>query len=183
MSRLLQIIFGVCVALGAHAQDASDPKAQGFIDLFLSTCVKFYGKPDTLRADLEQRRIPSIPSQDASFFLDDKEGSAWSATNSIGEYIVSLRKDGVCAVFARRARDTDVQRLFAEVVQGLPIPPMMVQKKEDKLSMTPNGPTRFISYAYAKPEAKGSLHFALTTASADNAFLQAMATLVMVRNE
>jgi len=171
------------MAAGTHAQDASEQKAQGFIDVFLTTCLKHYGKPDALRADLDQRRLPQVPAQYASFFLNGKEGHAWSATNPMGEYVISLRADGVCAVFARRAKDTEVQKLFATLVEGLAIPPMTVKKEEDKSSMTPNGPTRYVSYTYSKAEAKGSLHFGLTTASSESADLQAMATLSMVRNE
>src|SRR6266446_2337340 len=101
----------VCIGCSVSPAQAVDEKAQTFIDLFATTCVKYFSKPDELKRELAKRGMPRVPADSEKFFLSGQEGEAWTATNAIGEFVVALNENGICAVFARRAQDTDVQQL------------------------------------------------------------------------
>lgn len=160
-----------------------DTKAQYLVGLFAKTCVKHTGKADELRTELKTAGLPVIPDQYAASFLGGAPGQAWSATNPVGEFVIAVRQDGICAVFARQANQKDTETIFATMVKAVSRPPFAVTKGKETTATTPNGPTHTMAYKSAAPKAKTAIQFTLTTASEPTAALQAMASLMIVPNE
>ena len=174
---LIASVLGL-LAHGALAQEP-DRKPEFFAKLYAKTCMKHFGKPDGLRNELTENKLPELPPQKAQAFLAGAPGTAWLIPNPVGDFVVSLRNDNVCAVFARRAEATEVERRFSDLVSKSP-PPLVSEKLRDDRSNSANGATHTISYAWFRPQAKQKLLFTLTTATSPSAQLQAMASLAMV---
>lgn len=160
------------------AQDA-EHQAEFFANLYAKTCIKHFGKPDALRNELTTNKLPTLPAKLAPIFLGGMSGTAWNLSNSVGNFVVSLRADNTCAVFARRADPVAVEKRFIEIVSVSPSP-LVAEKRKDERVNSPQGPMRSISYVWFRPGAKQKLHFLLSTSSSPAASLQAMATLGMI---
>lgn len=175
------LLIASVLGLFAHGALAQEPdrKPEFFTKLYAQTCMKHFGKPGALRNELTANKLPELPPEKAQAFLAGSPGTAWLIPNPIGDFVVSLRNDNVCAVYARRAEAAEVERRFSGLVSKSP-PPLVSEKLRDERSNSTNGPTRTISYAWVRPQAKQKLLFTLTTATSATAQLQAMASLAMV---
>lgn len=176
-------LLALMLALGVQPASAEEPdqKSQFFAALYVQTCMKHFGDPAGLRSEFERQQVPQLPPEKAQYFLAGGQGSAWVIPNPFGDFVVSLRDEVVCAVHARRVNAEEVERRFAEIVSVSP-PPLVLQKLGDEQAISPNGPTRTVSYAWLKPQENRKLLFTLTTAASPEAQIQAMASLVLVRD-
>jgi len=177
--KFFAVVSFVFVFSSASFAQEVDRKPEFFANLYARTCMKHFGKPDALKNELDTNKIPQLPPDKAQFFLAGSNCTAWLIPNPIGDFVVSLRSDNVCTVFARRAEATEIESRFSDLVSKSP-PPLLASKRSDEYSTSPNGPTHTISYTWEAPKAKQKLLFTLTTATSDAANLQAMASLAMV---
>jgi hypothetical protein len=161
-------------ASGSSAQD-SEP----FIALFTKTCMAHFYAQDTLRLKMiaDGARM-LLPDDNAPLFLGHTSGAAWVVGFGGMPYVVSLRDDGVCAVFAKHASAAAVKENFTDLVSIAP-PPLVSQKE------MPAGPNRddieTISYSWSLPEDKTELLFTLTTSKTENHPIQAMASMALIQ--
>jgi hypothetical protein len=82
----------------------------------------------------------------------------------------------------RRANAADIEHAFIGLVGKVPAP-LVAEKREDRWADTAaNGRTHTISYSWSVPQASRKMTFTLTTASAENAALQVLATSAMTRD-
>ncbi|HEY7930041.1 MAG TPA: hypothetical protein VID71_08520, partial [Steroidobacteraceae bacterium] len=72
----------------------------------------YLGQQQALNAMLERNGFKILPVDASADYLQGTTGIAWAAPRSLGEWVVGLRDDGTCAVFARRIREADVQSSF-----------------------------------------------------------------------
>ena len=181
-ARLMGEVMRICVfaaaalalSSGAVASEASQPEA--FTALFASTCMKHFYSQDELRAEMSAERADVLRGEPSSFFLGGKSGTAWSVLIAGGKYVVALRDDSVCAVFAQRAPVAEVQTNFVSLVATAPEP--LVASPRDATG--PNsGALKTIAYSWYRPEDKTELLFTLTTSSEAAPVVQAMASLAM----
>ncbi|MGH8141392.1 MAG: NMCC_0638 family (lipo)protein, partial [Steroidobacteraceae bacterium] len=114
-------------------------------------------------------------------FLQGVPGQTWAVTKSGGNFVVALRDDGICAVFARRAKQADVELFFNALVRSTAATGLPTQRRPDKVLQTPNGPIRYTSYVQGKPESTLRISLALSTSRSTTAGIQAMATLSLIR--
>lgn len=176
-----RLLIAAALGLLAHGALAQEPdrKPEFFAKLYAQTCMKHFGKPDALRNELNANKLPELPPQKAKAFLAGSPGTAWLIPNPVGDFVVSIRSDNVCAVYARRVEAAEVERLFRDLVSKSPAP-LVSERLRDENSNSANGPTHTVSYAWFRPQAKQKLLFTLTTATSPSAQLQAMASLAMV---
>jgi hypothetical protein len=172
------LVPGLALAADDGARlEAFDPVADAFVSLFNGTCVKYYGSPEKLVADLEAKKLPEIDAAHRGPFLREPEGRAWSISSEKGDFVISLEAHGGCTVFARRAKDTDVQLLFATLVQQIQVPGAAMAKVVDKRDDSPLGETHFVSYAQQRTTPGPYARFAVTTTASEKAAIQAVATV------
>ena len=171
------LVATVPIAQGEPTLEPIDSTADGFISLFNGTCVKFYGAPDKLQADLETRKIPLVDEAHRAPFLHDEPGQAWSLNNGKGEFVIALRQTGSCSVFARRAKDVDVQLLFASLVQRIQVPGAPMVKVADKRDAAASGETHYVAYAQQRTTPGPYARFSLSTTAAETVAVQAVATV------
>lgn len=177
--RILPI--GLALLLTAAPAFAQDGDAAAFfIKLYAEKCMKHYAKPEALKAEFEAAKTPELPADTAKFFLGGEPGKAWPQRGpGQGRFVVSLRDDGVCAVFAQYADDVSVEQKFKDMVSTSPAPLTATREKDDR-SIEATGPIHTLSYAWARAGDPTKLQFTLTTAVSPDAPVQAMATLARV---
>ena len=123
---------------------------------------------------------PVLQGEPSSFFLGGKPGTAWSVQADTGKYVVSLRDDNVCAVFAQRANVSEIQDNFTSLVTVAPDPLVAIEREP----AGPNSDTlKTVSYAWTRPKDKSELLFTLTTSTEASPTVQAMASLAVTANK
>lgn len=168
--------------VAALAAPTAGLAAEPFSTLFAQTCMKQFYTPDKLRADMTARHAPVVDAKPAAFFLGGRSGTAWGVKVGEGRYVVALRDDGVCAVFAWRASVADVQRDFAALVSTAP-KPLTATRMPDSAAGPNTGLLKSVAYAWSRPGDTSQLVFALTTSSEAHPEVQAMASMGLVKKE
>ncbi len=164
-------------ASGANSQP-SEPGIDAFSVLFATTCMQHYYARDALQATVATLGGQEVPVENASFFLAGTGGSAWILMTEEGRFVVSLREDGTCAVFAQHA-DPDITKAAFVPLVSTTHPPLLAEPRT--LPSTPNSKhTSTLAYAWFRPEDDSELLFVLTTSSDPNATVQALATMSLM---
>lgn len=122
---------GVRPTKGGYAQDCwccflalltipagASGQLDAFTELFARTCMQHFYSQDKLRQEMAQH--PALAGEQAAFFLGGTDGAAWQVERSGAKFVVSVREDGLCAVFAQRAQASEVQRNFSAIVGRSP---------------------------------------------------------------
>lgn len=163
--------------------EGGDPKAEFFAKLYASMCMKNLNNLEALRNQLTKNNLPKLPPEKAALFLNGSDGDAWPVPNQgdFGNFVLVLPAGkNLCIVYARRASQIDVERLFLDMTSKAPAP-LTGEKTIDKRADTaPNGETHTVSYSWSIPQAPRKMMFTLTTAASESALLQAMASAAIV---
>jgi hypothetical protein len=154
--------------------------ALGFVNLFHDACMVYLGQDQALDATLDRNGFKILPADAAADYLQGSSGLAWAAPNSLGELVVALRDDGSCAVFARRAREADVQTAFDALARASASPVLPVIRQPDRIVDSPTGPANYRSYLQGKASSGSAIQLTLSTTSSAAAPYQAIATLSLV---
>lgn len=166
--------------LAPFSVSAAAPAPDDFNMLFATTCMQYFYAQDDLRKEMTGQGASVLRGEQAAFFLGGKPGTAWIITASGRNYVVSLREDTTCAVFAQRAEPEAVQRGFGALVDSAPGP--LIARKLDDPVLGPNaGPNRTIAYAWGREDDDSELVFTLTTSDDASATAQAMASMAVSR--
>lgn len=158
---------------------AASPPPDSINDLFAGTCMKHFYSQDNLRKAMVDLGAPEAPPEKAEFFLGGNPGKAWFVMAPSTAYVVALRDDGVCAVFAQRADIEQVRVGFSSLVGTAPEP--LLAAAQDSTGLGPNDAhTRTVAYSWSRPQDQDELLFVLTTSSRDDATAQAMVSMSRV---
>lgn len=146
--------------------------------LFALTCMQYFYTPEKLKGMMGEQHAIALEADKARFFLGGKEGDAWAVQSSGRRYVVSLRRDGICAVFAQQADAEAVQAGFEAMVGHAPTP--LVAYRKDG-----GGPNSELvhttSYAWHRPQDTSELLFTATTSTDPQINVQAMISLGLAR--
>ena len=157
----------------------ASPPPDSIGDLFAGTCMKHFYSQDALRKAMSDTGAPEASPEKAEFFLGGNPGKAWFVIGPSTAYVVALRDDTVCAVFAERADADQAHAGFADLVSTAPEP--LVAAVQDADALGPNDShTRTAAYSWSRPEDKDELLFVLTTSDSPEATAQAMASVSLV---
>lgn len=162
----------------ALAQEPA-PAADDFNMLFATTCMKHFHTPDTLREAMVKNGVEELIGEQSRFFLDGAPGKAWILDGSSGKYVVSLREDAICAVFAQQAKPDVVRAGFEALVKAAPAP--LVSRRVEDPAMHDHADT--VTYAWSRPEDDVDLVFMLTTSTDPDVSAQAMASMALAKKE
>jgi hypothetical protein len=163
--------------LPAFAVASPPPDSIG--DLFAGTCMKHFYSQDALRKAMSDTGAPEVPPEKAEFFLGGNPGKAWFVIAPSTAYVVALREDTLCAVFAQRANADEAHVGFSALVGTAPEP--LVAVAQDAATLGPQDPhTRTVAYSWSRPEDNDELLFVLTTSDSPDATAQAMVSMSLV---
>ena len=158
---------------GARAGD------EPFTALFSTSCVRHFYALDKLAAALAASAATALDGQDAAPFLGRASGAAWAVRGPSGRYVVAIRADRVCAVFAHRASAAAVENSFLALVAASPGP--LVAEEIDGGAAPDGGTVRTVAWSWSRPGDPMALVLALTTSRGEAASIQAMASISLVR--
>jgi len=173
----------LCAPFLASAQ--SDDNAEFFSRAYWSLCKSSAMNPDLLRRKLKADGPPKLPQEKAKLFTHDAAGDAWPIPHhgAIGNFVLALpARKKICAVYARRADASTVQRLFSQFAQTAPAPSIAERQHDVDRDTEPNGKTHTISYIWSTPGEPEKLLFMLTTSESPSAEMQALATVSVIGN-
>ncbi|MES5815912.1 hypothetical protein [Pseudoxanthomonas sp. Soil82] len=170
-------LLAAAALLPAFAVASPSPDSIG--DLFAGTCMKHFYSQDALRKAMSDTGAPEAPPEKAEFFLGGNPGKAWFVIAPSTAYVVALRDDTVCAVFAQRANTDQAHAGFAALVSTAPEPLVAAVQDADALGPK-DSHTRTAAYSWSRPEDKYELLFVLTTSDSPGATAQAMASMSLV---
>lgn len=175
----LSAVLALLIAAPSYAADP-DAKATFFSNIYASLCMRNINDFEVLRANLLKSH-PRFPPEQAAHFLNGKEGDAWPVTSSLGEFVIALPKGmKLCAVYARRATQDDVERKFVDLVSVAPTPLQSEKRTDEKRNTDSNGEAHTIVFVWGLPTVKRKLMFALTTSAKEDAQIQAYATATVI---
>ena len=162
-----------------YAQEATI-KSDSFIGSYVTICMQNLNNLEALRSRLIQDKIPKFPPEQGKNFLMGMEGDAWPRPQDgvLGNLVLALPTGkNVCAIYARRANQNEVEQQFIKLVEKTPVPFLVAERKSDVYNDTPaNGKTRTITFTWGASNADRKLRFVLTTSALETAELQALAT-------
>lgn len=165
------------------AVPASPEDVEPVTVIFAASCMAHYHDPEGMEQEMTgagAEILDGEPSKKA--FLDGHPGRLWLVKAKGNPYVISLRDDGMCSVFAQKADAAKVQAAFSDMAL------LPERKKDDKVHVVrispekagPNSDTlKSIGYAWRGP-GKTALFFSLTTSTSDKAPLQAMISVATV---
>ena len=170
-------LLAIAALLPTLATASPPPDSIG--DLFAGTCMKHFYSQDDLRKLMGDIGAPEAPAEKAEFFLGGNPGKAWFVIAPSTAYVVALRDDSVCAVFAQRAEHDQAQSDFSALVGTAPEP--LTAVVQDATGLGPNDAhTRTTAYSWSQPEGTDELLFVLTTSDSSEATAQAMISMSLV---
>lgn len=155
-------------SIGSEAEDRAD----AFVKIFISTCLKHIGKPDELREQL--KNDPKFPPEQAIHFVRDG-GDAWPVQTMKGNFVIALPAAApICVVFARKADTQTVLKLFTRIAAHAPAP-LISTKVWDEQKATPgSGTVQHLSYEWSWEDVPITMLFTLTIAPSETAGVQAI---------
>jgi len=137
--------------------------------------MKYFSSPDKLRVAMKEGGMDPLSAVATKFFLNGKDGYAWAVPIDDQRYVVTLRSDGICAVFAQHAEIEAVRKDFTRLVSKA-TPPVEAHVLPGG---TNNAVVQTTTYAWSKPAEETQLVFMLTTSTDPKAPAQAMATMAL----
>lgn len=157
-------------------------QAHSFINIYVSTCLKYLNDLDVLRQKLAP--LPKLPPEKAKHFLAGHDGDAWPVPDKYGFFVLSILKDkNVCLVHGRRANTEIVKQEFTKITAQAPAPLMVKQKTNENKNTVPNGMVNTIAYEWSlSPNSPRKMLFMLSTAPLKTAELQVVGSASMVRD-
>lgn len=154
-------------------------KGDRFMPLFSQTCVKNLFHPERLRDEVS-KSMQALSPKEAAFYLNHYKGAAWRTEVNGIHYVVAMRDDRNCSVFAHRAVVADVQDRFMALVTHAPAP-LQATRLDDSLAGPNTETIKSIAYTWSENHAPTQIMFDLTTTTEDDIDVKAMATIAIVR--
>lgn len=155
---------------------SSEAQARALMSLWQDTCLKHYDQPLALRAALVKARPGYIENPpNAISFLNGEPGTVWDVSSSVySQRVLVLLDNGFCEIRAQKASAKDVDAAFAQSVEALAAPGVMVRKLSDGQVPDYGGPLRKTVY-WVKNEGDGRIwHFGAGTTDSPSAVTQAV---------
>jgi hypothetical protein len=170
-------------SLRSPAPSNTDPKGEGFLNLYVELCVKRIGEIDAFHDKLLRENVPKLQPDSARTFLAGMAGDAWPVPykGKMGNFVLVLpAQKNVCMLYARRTDTAAVEQGFADMVAKAPEPMIARRGPETHALTAGNGATRTVSTSWAPPGSERKMQFMLTTAPAPDAQTQALGSVAIV---
>lgn len=171
----MRTALGTLTVLLLVSASCAASEVDDFTYLFAKTCMQNFYTPENLVTQMAAN--PVLEAESAKFFLGSAVGTAWSIDDGNAKYVVALRNDNVCAVFAAQAPIEEVTHNFVHSVSTAP-PPLVAVERPGLVPSTEH--IRTTAYGWSREQDKTELLFTLTTSSDHLSPVKAMASVALV---
>jgi hypothetical protein len=152
---------------------------EAFTNLFAQACVAHFQNPEQLRQVMAAQNVSQLPPDQAAVFLGGAPGTGWGVQIEDSRFVVTLTDHRVCSVFAQHADVAGVKEGFTDLVNGPP-EPYRSARLDDAVGGPNTDVLSSVAYAWFRPGDRVQFLFRLTTSSADNPNVQAVASLAVL---
>jgi len=175
-SRVARMLMAVALmaATNAFADPAADQvsRSNAATNLFMEFCIKSNGDYNQLRGIAAQYHLLLVSPEFAPRFLAGKTGRVWSATNSLGEFVIIGAEDNSCQIWARRAdAETSIQH-FNRIISGVARPGLVVRRYKDDPLETKDGTYRMIVYMMRREDQEVGMLASIIASQSSTAAVQ-----------
>lgn len=176
--RLLALTLATTLVCAPCWADLADEQAKAFNSAYVTFCLKHLTNLEQLRSSMVDR--PKLPAEKAGYFLQDKPGDAWLLPEQYGQMVLAVPTDNkMCLLYARKIDARKVMEGFRRLVAESPAPLVSKLLKDEENNT--GTLTHTVSYEWLKAGSDIGMLFTLTTARAENAPLQALASAALVK--
>lgn len=162
------------MATNAFADAASDQvsRSNAATRLFMDFCLATTGDFAKVNGLATQNHLPFVRPDFAPHFLGGKAGRVWSATSSLGEFVIIGTEDNTCQVWAKQAdAPTSIQHLN-RIVSGVPRPGLVVKLVKDETLSGKDGAYRVVAYLMRRDDQVNGMLVSIISSESTTAAVQ-----------
>jgi hypothetical protein len=121
MKNRISSVLAIALLSFSLSASAGDPplREKYAVDWFAESCINNAGKNERIADWALSRGLPPLTDEATHAFLLGSAGQGWAATYDSGEYVIVMRADGLCTLFARRAEPQSTRTYFFEILNHL----------------------------------------------------------------
>lgn len=155
-----------------------EKQAEAFTRIYATFCLKHIHELEKLRQRMAI--APQIPKEKAVLFLQGYDGEAWVVPEPTGQYVIAMPKEkNKCFVYAHRAGQDKIQKIFAAIVNA-PAGSLQIKKSKDETKKMDFGDLHSLTYEWTLPGSPKRTVLELLTTSSEKAPLQAYASASVI---
>ena len=176
IGRLLTVLTLVS---GADAMGTPTPdwRAHTLVDFYARVCAQNVGRPDLLAKAMAKLKGDPVPEAEIKRYVRGA-GQAWRVKNNLGDVVVSLRSDGLCAVHGRGVNALAVQERFEKLVrEATPSGVILTQLRK---APSKEASFRAVAFSWGKVGSVQQIVFNLMVHSNAEEPLQAMLSVALL---
>ncbi|TFZ08368.1 NMCC_0638 family (lipo)protein [Ramlibacter humi] len=181
--KALAFAAALLFATAAYAADAEPPastpgeqQALYTMRMFMDLCLTPQADPQKVGEQAEKTGFRPLRPEAAKRFLGNAEGRAWAVQLAVGDWALTLDRQGVCTVWARKV---DAKALEEVVSSWLPSRSTGFETEPGQPTTTPNGLRTVVYSVHRGPAPYAS--WVLSTSPVDGAFFQGAVSLRMAK--
>ncbi|MPW23481.1 hypothetical protein GCT13_43800 [Paraburkholderia sp. CNPSo 3157] len=178
----LVLMFSICAA----AQNrAAGPVAQSnaATQLFADLCIPAAGNSAKLNELAERYKLRTVDASFSQKILKGGPGTVWSASNSLGEFLVISQANNSCSVWARRAdAETSIQQ-FKRIITGAERPGLQLKVVDDRDINGQGGTYHYLAYFLSKTGQTKGMYASIGTSTSSAAEVQVRLRLLPAKSE
>ena len=129
---IAMLMMNVATAADEAQATVAERQAQFANQLFIDACLAHLGDRKAIVRWARKQGLGRTAPDFARATLQDEPGEVWSAANDVGEFVVLVKANGNCEVWARRADAKAATRIFEAGLQGATRPGQTVARVDQR---------------------------------------------------
>ncbi|CAB3743373.1 NMCC_0638 family (lipo)protein [Paraburkholderia rhynchosiae] len=178
----LSLMFSLCAA----AQNLpAGPVAQSnaATRLFADLCIPAAGNSAKLNELAKQYNLRTVDALFSQKILKNRPGMVWSASNSLGDFLVISQANNSCSVWARRADAATSIQQFKRIITGVERPGLQVNVVDDRDVNGQGGTYHYVAYFLSKTGQTKGMYASIGVSTSSSAEAQVRLRLLPAKSE
>ncbi|MDR6472217.1 hypothetical protein J2777_005958 [Paraburkholderia graminis] len=151
--------------------------------LFADLCIPAAGNSAKLDELAVQYNLRVVDASFSQKILRNGPGTVWSASNSLGDFIVISQADNSCSVWARRADAATSIQQFKRIVTGAERPGLQVKLVDDRDVNGQGGTYHYLAYFLSKTGQPKGMYASIGVSTSSTAEVQVRLRLLPAKSK
>ena len=160
---------------------SDDARSNAATRLFLDVCATSLGDERKAKEWVTEHQLRPLAPAFAEKVLQGKPGEVWSASNSIGDFLIVTQSPQQCSVWARKANARLSDEQFQKYVHGVERPGLRVSLQSDREVEGKDGRYRLVAYTIARENAGSRILLEAITSDSPTAQVQVKLKIAQVK--